>query len=353
MRRRERSERVHGPYQHGRRWRVALVGIAAGPRRVRSFATEREANAYAAAAREQASSRTVGVAVEEYLRVVAQRGLKASSLKRLEYRIDRILDTARTGAWPIKKMTTRGPALYARVQAGSAVDTHRLDLAAGKAWGKWCVERGWLARNPFDLVVGVGRRKRGKPQLRTDEARRILDVCLHERSAASIAVACALLLGTRASELTGRAVRDLDNGGKLLWIPASKTDAGRRILEIPEVLRQPLLELAGTRPATARLFGDDRHDRHWLWRHCRRLCLLAGVPVVPPHGLRGTQASIATQAGATAAVVSAALGHSSTAITAAHYVDVTATETARSTSATAKILGTPSASRVPRRLPAR
>lgn len=340
MRERQRQERVNGPYQHGKRWRVALVA-ATGARRVESFATEREADAFARAAREQASSRTVSAALDEYLRAAAERGLRPSSLERLEYRLRRILDVARTGGWPIRRIQAHGAALYARAQTGAAVDTHRLDLAAGKAWGVWCTARGWLQRDPFAAVVGVGRRKRGKPQLRVDEARRLLETCLHERSAPALAVATALLLGVRATELTARQVRDLDDCGRLLWIPASKTAAGRRVLEVPPVLRQGLLELAGRRHPLHSLWSGtvEVPSRHWLGYHTERLCRQAGVPRVSPHGLRGTQATIATAAGTTAAVVSAALGHASTAITAAHYVDVAAASTARARRAEALLLG--------------
>ena len=39
-------------------------------------------------------------------------------------------------------------------------------------------------------------------------------------------------------------VRDLDDDGKLLWIPDSKTEAGRRTLQVPELLRPMLKALA-------------------------------------------------------------------------------------------------------------
>ena len=55
---------------------------------------------------------------------------------------------------------------------------------------------------------------------------------------------CALLMGMRASEMVSRVVRDLDDEGRLLWIPDSKTEAGRRKLQVPELL-QPYLQGAG------------------------------------------------------------------------------------------------------------
>ena len=58
--------------------------------------------------------------------------------------------------------------------------------------------------------------------------------------AGAVAALLALVMGMRANEIVSRVVRDLDDDGKLLWIPDSKTEAGRRTLQVPELLR-PLL----------------------------------------------------------------------------------------------------------------
>lgn len=320
--RRERSERVHGPYKHRNRWRVVVTR----PDRsqvVESFATRAEAEAVAAAARAQAEGRTVTHAVDAFEVLLRERGLAASSIARTRSHLDTLLRTAINGHRPLRWVTPRRAAeLYQLVQQGRAVDTHRNALAAGKAWGKFCVKRGWLLASPFAGVEPIGRRKRGKPQLHVDEARRLLETCLAERSRESIGVALALLLGLRASEVAHRQVRDLDDGGRLLWVPRGKTAAARRHLEVPEVLRPLLLELAAGRPAAAWLFGEsdlERPSRHWTLYHVRRLCRAAGVPPVTAHGLRGTHATLATAAGATSHVVAGALGHTSTAITEAAY----------------------------------
>lgn len=72
-----------------------------------------------------------------------------------------------------------------------------------------------------------------------------------------------------------------------------------------------------------------KRDRFWLLLHVKRLCRLAGVPVVCTHSLRGLHASVATDAGATSHMVAAALGHSSPAITQAHYIAEGTVEHAR------------------------
>ena len=50
----------------------------------------------------------------------------------------------------------------------------------------------------------------------------------------AIAALVSLLMGMRASEITTRIVRDLDDSGRLLWIPHAKTEAGKRTLQVPE-----------------------------------------------------------------------------------------------------------------------
>ena len=55
--------------------------------------------------------------------------------------------------------------------------------------------------------------------------------------------------------------------------------------------------------------------------HVRRLCAAAGVSIVSPHGLRGTHATICASVGASPDIVARSLGHTSYAVTAAHYTN--------------------------------
>jgi integrase len=191
------------------------------------------------------------------------------------------------------------------------------------------VRRNYLRANPLDGTEGVGRRQHGKAQLRIDETRKLVDHCLWvarrrknwERDGA-IAVLLAVLLGLRSSEITLRVVRDVDDEGRRLWIPASKTDAGRRTLEVPGVLVPLLAAITADRAPGAPLFPAEgehgaviHHWRDWPSECTRRLCAEAGVPVVSAHGLRGTHASLAVEAGATGHLVAGALGHESSSTT--------------------------------------
>ena len=147
-----------------------------------------------------------------------------------------------------------------------SVDYHRNTLAEARSFLKWCVvKKKWLDRNPFEGVEGVGRRRHGKPQLRIDEARRWLDAAVHfagQDEAGAVAAMLTLLLGLRASEVVSRIVRDIDDGGRLLWTPAGKTAAARRTLEVPGLVRPFLGELVEGKQPLDLVFGY--HDRGWV-----------------------------------------------------------------------------------------
>lgn len=261
----------------------------------------------------------MSAAVEAYCKGLADRGLKFVTYERAEYHLGRLLQLPTNGHRRLSWLARRGAELYDAAQVGSAVDSHRNALAAGKSFGRFCVKRKWLRVDPFADVEAVGRRKKGKVQLYVDESRALLDHCLALCSKGArpepVAVICALLLGPRSSEVVLRDVRDLDDGGRLLWIPDSKTPSGRRHLEVPEVLRPLLLELAKDRIGAAPLFvkrDGERATRHWMNHHCKAITKKATGRSVPPHGLRGTHSSIARRGGATGELVAAQLGHAST-----------------------------------------
>lgn len=331
---RERKARVHGPYKHGQRWRVE--GVGEDGRRLRpSFDTEREALAFIAAVRKRFETRTIGSTVDEYLDSLRARGLRASTVTRASYHLDRVLELATRGHEPMRHLTPALAAeLYIRLQAGRAVDTHRNGLAAARALGRWCVDRGILEVDPFARVKPMGRRKRGKPQPRIDEARKLLGTGAKLALAGdegAIAALVAILMAPRASEIGTRAVRDLDDDGRLLWIPDSKTQAGRRTIEVPEMLRAPLLALAAGRAGTEPLLGrgprsGEPRSRYWVREQVRRLCGLAGVPPTSPQALRGLHSTVARLSGQTAHAVAATLGHESPAITELAYIDRVAVE---------------------------
>lgn len=327
---RERRERVNGPYRKGRRWRVVIVGAGSeGDRSTHSFETEDTARQFIAITQKQIESRTLSWAVTQYIAShtarVAEREITQMAVDRYEFHLRKTLKLSENGGLDLRRLTPN----FARKlydQRGGAVDTHRNGLSVAKAFGASCVARGWLKVNPFAGIKGKGRRRHGKPKLRFDEARTFSLKCLElaptdDGAVLSLAY---LILGTRAGEILNREVRDLDDDGRLLWIPETKSEAGRRCLEVPDVLSPHLRRLAEGRPALAILFAACEHRarrQDWAREQVTRLCKLAGVPRVTPHGLRGTQGTLAKEAGSTSTVVAAALGHASPEITERAYID--------------------------------
>lgn len=344
--RKNAGERVHGPYRHRNRWRIV---IQCGSRQeVQSFESEGEARRAKANRLKEIKGRTVCEAVQEHLMSMRERGLRSSTVDRAEHHLrrffqldevdpetDRNVAFAKSGGMLDDLTAAKCDELYKQLRTAVGVDTHRNGLAAARSFGAWCVERRWLRDNPLESVKPIGERSRGKAQLRIDETRKLVPLLLQhaeQENTGAVAVLAALLLGLRASEVTDRVCRDLDDGGRLLWVPFGKTRRSRRALDVPDVLRPYLLALVKDRKPDEQLVGagkvprerrrkDGRRDRHWLLRQVRVFCDMAGLPTVCTHSMRGLHATLATDAGATPHLVAQALGHGSVQVAQRHYTD--------------------------------
>lgn len=319
---RKTEARVLGPYPD-RPGRYRLVLVAEDGRRiVRIYETRETAQRIRRLVERrlrQPSKRTIAEALEAYEMYMRQeKGNKLTSaaetarkcgqyLGRLEAQL-----TSITSGWCHKRYEQLTTAVSPRTRRPYAVDTHRSLASETKTFLGWCVRQKWLASNPMDQVVGRGRRRHGKFQLRFDEAKRWLAKALELSDAQPEPAAgalIALLMGLRASEIVLRVVRDLDNDGRLLWIGDAKTPAGRRTVEVPEILRPLLRRLAEGKAPEDWLLG--RHPRNWPRRWVRKICELAHVPVVCAQSMRGLHGTLSVQAGVTSHVVAASLGHAS------------------------------------------
>lgn len=337
--------RVTGPYAEGGKFRVVVF---MPDRRSLWCQSRQEADALKAQIERTIAdhaSRTVGEAVAEYIEHLRRNGLKESSLSCIEFRLSHFLPQDRSlgsispdvAATLYRDETSR----VTKFGRPVAACTHRMLLRQTKAFFRWAIdERRYLSANPFDKVKPVGRVNTGKAQLTIDEARK-LNAWLIQRAESgdegATAVLTQLVLGLRSSEVLGRRVRDLDDGGRALCIPGGKTKNARRSLEIESEPLRVLLQrqTVGKRPEDL-LFGTGKPlHNDYLWDRLQRYCVLAGVPKVCPHSLRGLHSTIAMERGATSGVVAAALGHGSFAITARHYVnpDTLANAKARKVSA--------------------
>jgi integrase len=292
---------------------VVEVDTATNRRSIHTFHDEAEAARCAAklhreAARQNGASTAQVLALyEAHLRA---KGNKPGSVATTVFRLDSLLGTM--AARPIIGVTTIDLLKAVQRLGDLAGDTRLNTLAETRTFLRWALKAGHLkADMAVDLKVEA-RRKRGKNQLRITEARAWLTTALDlatQGDQAAAAAAMTLLMGMRASEVTDRTVRDLDDGGRLLWIPAAKTRAGVRRLQVPGVLRDILLKVASGREPGAQLF--EGASRWWLRYHVVRLCQLAKVPVVGPNAMRGLHSTLAVSSGVSAEEVAKSLGHES------------------------------------------
>lgn len=337
---RERIARAYGPFAHGRKFRVVTVA-ADGTRARFSFETEREAAEYRDEFLKAAEDRTVGVAMEEYLAHLRAHGgrdgegLRDSSLRTARFRLSaffRLREGDRALA-AVTPSTIRR--LYERRQEEVATDTHRGELVLVQAACEWWARQGWLRGGVADGVEPVGAKHARKEQPRVTEARLFLTAALSEGTREGVAAAMALLMGPRASEICSLTVRDLDDGGRLLWITEGKTDAATRRIRTPLILQEALLGLARGKAPTERLFPE--FTRHALHYHVKRLCRVAGIAEYGPHAMRKAFVTLAIEGGgggsssvaATLAAVQRETGHEIGGdVTVRHYAAAGAVESA-------------------------
>ena len=211
-----------------------------------------------------------------------------------------------------------------------SVQEHHHCLSRAKALVRWMVAQKFLRADHLAEVEAVGRPKRGeesKAQLNRDGFRALVSTALDladRGDAGAVATLCCGLLGMRASAVANRRREHLDDGGRIL-----KTEGKGQSVELSLVgeteaqeatmgrLRLALQDQARGKQPGAPLIGTG-HDRWWVRREVQRLCELAGVPVVPPHGLRGTHASLGRRLGISPALLAGSLAHSE-AVQARHY----------------------------------
>ncbi len=333
-RRKKEQRRVLGPQRDGERWRVVLVE-ATGQEFPRKYRTKEEADAVAKELREEineVTSKTIDQAIVAYgVYMREDKGNKELSVKDTQQRLHRFFagPTLLLGSVTKKEcerlyeklrttLVKRGKAENAPM-VPLAVATHRHILLESRSFLRWCLKQGWLKMNPLDGVEGKGKRKRGKPQLTIDELRVWVTKALELAQAGddgALAALMAPLMGPRASEITRRLVRDIDDDGRIFRISDAKTEAGERQVEIPEILRPLIAEHIKGRKADEWLFttrGKEKgpHWRDWPRENVQRICRLAGLPSVTAHGMRGSHATLAVQAGIASHLVAAQLGHTS------------------------------------------
>jgi len=356
MARERNGERVLGPYYESERnrWRIVVVEDG-GARNSRFYPTEEEARTVIDGVKrelKELDDTTVTKAIDDYETYLkTEKENRAKSYRETVRRLRAFFEPVREDLVTMidaKRAVSLYEVFRGRMRKDGnpiSVDYHRNALAESKTFLGWCVGKRWLGDNPLDGVEGKGKRRHGKPQLRVSEARKWIEHAVwraNQGEDGAVAAMVTLLMGLRASEIVTRVVRDVDDDGKLLWIPDSKTDAGRRTLQVPAVLQPLLQRLAADRIGNAPLFvarEGGHHDRDWVREWVRRICDQAGVVKVCAHGMRGLHSTLAVEHGVTGHVVAAALGHESVTTTFESYASPNAVASARQNRALSVLAG--------------
>lgn len=340
----ERRLHVFGPYPAGNRWRL-LIREDRRQQAV-SFETREEADAAKETMRVSkalSTCQTIGDAVEEFVAAKLDGGCREATAKATR---ERLLFLPRSE--PISSITReRAAQLYrGEIDKNLSVSTQHHRLRIARALFAFCVERRYIATNPFKDIRATGRPKVGKLQLRRDEAKKLSTVMLeHARQGDcyGLALTVQLLFGLRSAEVLNLRKRDLDANATLLVIEGTKTLNARRTLSIEApIVRELLLRRVASLTPESFIFGREGAKKPLananLFKSLHKFCELADVPRVCPHSLRGLHGSLAVEAGVTSGVVAAALGHGSDAITLKHYIAPSAVLAARSSRISAALL---------------
>jgi integrase len=323
------SVKIYGPYQRGDGWRCYLR-TDKGTARVwcPTGSTAQEARELAEVELDdwrRKVERTVEDLCSAYIEWMRTEGRQDSTVIAAQGKLQLLLGSARDVA--VSAVTERwAKARYAALASSgkSAPGSHHNALKRAATCWRWAQEEGLVSANPWEKVRPIGRPTKGKEQLTIDEGRRLMAACLERanKDDAALAILIAQLCALRSMEILSRVVRDVDDGGTKLRVTSSKTDAGVRPVDIPvEIQGFIKMRTVGRHPQELLIADAGRLSQRqsWLRRNLAMYCELAGVPVVVPHALRGQWATIAYQAGALSHLVAKALGHTSSAVTEAHY----------------------------------
>ena len=332
--------RVLGPYKDVKRWRIVIVQPG-GQRTVKLYCSKDKAlQGMPRALVKMQSHIALAQHIEPFLDTLRARDLAASTIAANKGFLVNLLADETPAMWTPKRVE-QTLALWAKHWS---VATRRLNLWRAQTFWAWLQKQGRVAKNPWAGQQVLGRAGRGKAQLRLDEARKLCRVCIEAYSEGNkLAAAPVIMLGMglRSSEILDRVGRDVDDGGRILWIPSGKTQNARRTLDVPIEL-QPLLAdvCQGTMPE-APIFGLNSVGKPWrpnaLWQLLHQLCNRARIPRCCPHSLRGLWASLSLRSGVACSAVAAALGHASFEITARHYAAPGALDDARSEKASSQL----------------
>jgi integrase/recombinase XerD len=205
--------------------------------------------------------------------------------------------------------------------------TLRNRIGALRSFFEFCERFDYIERNPMRKIESPAREERMGNWLRPEQDLAMQDAVVTPLE--RIVVTLLRYTGLRVSEACGLRWNDVDIENHFLTVRKSKTSAGKRIVQIPDVLLPQLRtwqrHLGGSYspsgPVLATKHGTAMAPG-FVWRVVKRVGERAGLEGISPHTLRRTYGSDLINRGVRLEVVSKALGHSNTAVTEKSYAEL-------------------------------
>jgi site-specific recombinase XerC len=217
-----------------------------------------------------------------------------------------------------------GPAIADGFKAfceGKSGASSKLYRSCLRSFGGWLVDAKHCRTNPADGLKVRGVVNAGKPQIESLRETMAFDAEAVRRARLGCrgALACllGLHLGLRKGEVLALEPRHIDID-RVIRVPGTKTAASKRALSVPSDELWGLVEKAAKEGGRLVPYTGTAT----LPRKVREIARAAGVANADElcfHSLRGMAASLATRAGAPSEAIAATLGHTSYAVTGAHY----------------------------------
>ena len=303
-------------YRHGDGWRVAFsLGKVNGKRirRERQFASRRAAEAWLRQGRRgplplAEGGLTVAAHAAEWLTGV-EHSVRPSTFAFYGYMAKHVIDDENIGHLPLSRLTPADvrAVMAVRHEEGYSPRTIRGIVDILRMILRQAVGDGLLARNVAELVKRPQLDSAEPAHFTAEQAQRFLDAARTDPLYSLFAVA--LGTGCRRGELLGLTWRDIPDGSAIV-IRRSKTDAGLRLVPLPEFARDALAALP-RKPGPIWPVSP-----WWVTRKTALLCERAGLPRLTTHGLRHTAMTLMAEAGVSLEVRRWIAGHSRTDMTA-------------------------------------
>ena len=336
----ERITRISQPFierdaRGKQRWRVVFwVETTDGTpgRRARTFSNEPDMARWLKAAQASALAErgptTIGDGVSLFCKAYTDAGRwDPKTLQRNQ--LDLAL-FAQPESTPLRDVTHAFVLAFLARLREKPIGTQAKRFAPAVALCKWLWREGHIGADPFAKVGPLdkpwtGKRAKRELELTRDERKpqlssqaagwRYIEAALTLADPAErVGALLPLLVGIRSGEVRFLLVKDVDLTTGEIWLRGAhlKTEKASGRADLPAMLRNDLAKLCDKRFPNDLLLPSRTGAAHypdWLSDISVKVCELAGLPRITPHGLRRSHATWGLNSGRRARDIAAEFGH--------------------------------------------